>query len=167
VIIPNPNTPGNFIIEAYTVLASDNSLDQLQQAYLTACTELPSQDPHTPSHTPVQPKATPRTRNSTCAAYTNSVSSPPMATYAKKKYKPVAQKVRPVLDSLPVKFRIVRQIQGDPLANMPILSPNPPHSLLPVAIPKNAAILLIAPMPEISYGPTSAPSCTISCAFTI
>ena len=42
-----------------------------------------------------------------------------------KKYKPVALKVRPVLTTLPEKFRIVREIKGDPLQNMPVLSTNP------------------------------------------
>jgi len=44
----------------------------------------------------------------------------------KKKYKPVAQKVRPVARELPTEFRIVRNITGDPLANMPQLNPHPP-----------------------------------------
>ena len=42
------------------------------------------------------------------------------------KYKPVALKTRPVLQELPGKFRIKREIIGDPLAEMPKLSPNPP-----------------------------------------
>lgn len=44
----------------------------------------------------------------------------------KKKYKPVAQKVRPIIGELPEKFRIVRNIVGDPLEHLPILTPNPP-----------------------------------------
>ncbi|THH15802.1 hypothetical protein EW146_g4737 [Bondarzewia mesenterica] len=44
----------------------------------------------------------------------------------KCKYKPVAQKVRPILAELPNKFCIIRNISGDPLADMPYLSPNPP-----------------------------------------
>jgi hypothetical protein len=43
------------------------------------------------------------------------------------KYKPVAQKVKPVIQELPSKFRIIRDIKGDPLAEMPELSPNPPN----------------------------------------
>ncbi|ETW82044.1 hypothetical protein HETIRDRAFT_244306, partial [Heterobasidion irregulare TC 32-1] len=43
-----------------------------------------------------------------------------------RKYKPVALKVRPVLADLPDKFRIVRNIRGDPLADLPTLTPNPP-----------------------------------------
>ncbi|VDC04048.1 unnamed protein product [Peniophora sp. CBMAI 1063] len=43
-----------------------------------------------------------------------------------KKYKPVARKVRPVLDVTPERFRVERKITGDPLAGMPPLNPNPP-----------------------------------------
>ena len=46
--------------------------------------------------------------------------------YAGKKYKPVDKKVRPVYDDLPQKFRIIREIKGNPLENMPVLSCNPP-----------------------------------------
>ena len=48
------------------------------------------------------------------------------AQYLKKKYKPVALKVRPVYSDLPEKFRIRRDIKGDPLAGMPVLSPVSP-----------------------------------------
>jgi hypothetical protein len=44
----------------------------------------------------------------------------------KKKYKPVHLKVNPVLAALPKEFRILREIKGDPLAEMPVLSTNPP-----------------------------------------
>ena len=44
----------------------------------------------------------------------------------KKKYKPVAQKVRAVLGEMPEKFRVVRKITGDPLKDLLKLSPNPP-----------------------------------------
>lgn len=37
----------------------------------------------------------------------------------KKKYKPVHLKTRPVKAALPSEFRIVRDIKGDPLADMP------------------------------------------------
>jgi hypothetical protein len=43
----------------------------------------------------------------------------------KKKYKPVALKVRPVIGELPDKYRIIRNIVGDPLAALPILDPHP------------------------------------------
>ena len=61
---------------------------------------------------------------------TGSVASVPTFTATKKptkkKYKPVALKVRPVLGELPDKFRIIRNIIGDPLKDLPILDPNPP-----------------------------------------
>ena len=44
----------------------------------------------------------------------------------KKKYKPVALKVKPHIGTLPDKFRIIRNIIGDPLADLPILPTRPP-----------------------------------------
>lgn len=44
----------------------------------------------------------------------------------KKKYKPVALKVWPVISELPEKFRIIQNIIGDPLRNLPALNPRPP-----------------------------------------
>jgi len=41
--------------------------------------------------------------------------------YFVKKYKPVALKVKPVLGTLPERFRITREIVGDLLKNMPRL----------------------------------------------
>nr|GAT44352.1 predicted protein [Mycena chlorophos] len=49
-----------------------------------------------------------------------------VATFAGKKYKPVGLKVRPVYTELPDKYRIRREIKGDPLADMPELKPKPP-----------------------------------------
>ena len=44
----------------------------------------------------------------------------------KKKYKPVALKIKPVIGELPDKFRIIRNIIGDPLGQLPILPTHPP-----------------------------------------
>jgi hypothetical protein len=52
-------------------------------------------------------------------------------TKAKKKYKPVAKKIRSVVGPVPEKFRVVRNIIGDPLAEMPPLDPNPPSEFVP------------------------------------
>jgi len=41
------------------------------------------------------------------------------------KYKPVAKKVKSVPATLPEEFRTTRKIVGDPLADMPSLSPHP------------------------------------------
>ncbi|CAA7260864.1 unnamed protein product [Cyclocybe aegerita] len=52
--------------------------------------------------------------------------SDPLGCFAGKKYKPVGVKVKPVLGDLPKKYRIKREIKGDPLASMPALNPRPP-----------------------------------------
>ena len=44
-----------------------------------------------------------------------------MTFTAKKKYKPVAQKVQPILSTLPSYFCIKQNIIGDPLAGLPAL----------------------------------------------
>jgi hypothetical protein len=44
---------------------------------------------------------------------------------AKKKYKPVALKTRPIMAELPERFRIVRNILGDPLETLPTLPKHP------------------------------------------
>ena len=49
----------------------------------------------------------------------------PLAIFTGKKYKPVALKVRPVETELPSRFRIVREIKGDPLAELPKLPTRP------------------------------------------
>jgi hypothetical protein len=58
----------------------------------------------------------------------NRIFSEPIATYiaAKKKYKPVHLKVKPVIGELPDKFRIIRNIIGNPLKDLPTLPTNPP-----------------------------------------
>src|SRR5271168_1475880 len=50
----------------------------------------------------------------------------PIHLSTKKKYKPVALKVKPHIGTLPDKFRIIRQIIGDPLKDLPTLPTNPP-----------------------------------------
>ncbi len=50
-----------------------------------------------------------------------------LAQYLGKKYKPVALKVKPMYSDLPEKFRIKRDIKGDPLADMPELKPISPE----------------------------------------
>lgn len=49
-----------------------------------------------------------------------------VATYlGKKRYKAVADKIRPIFTELPEEFRIVREIKGDPLKDIPELSAHP------------------------------------------
>jgi hypothetical protein len=66
-------------------------------------------------------------------SYTSSDSLYPVFAASKKKYKPVALKVRPVITDLPNHFRIVRNITGDPLENMPKLNPHPPSTFVPTS----------------------------------
>ena len=47
------------------------------------------------------------------------------SVFVSKKYKPVGLKVRPVYTELPEKYRIKREIKGDPLEGMLSLDPNP------------------------------------------
>jgi hypothetical protein len=49
---------------------------------------------------------------------------------AKKKYKPVALKIQPIMTELPERFRITRNILGDPLDTLPTL-PKPPEPFRP------------------------------------
>ncbi len=46
----------------------------------------------------------------------------PLTIFTGKKYKPVARKIRPIETELPSCFRIIRDIKGDPLTNLPQLS---------------------------------------------
>lgn len=54
-----------------------------------------------------------------------SADAPVMSSFAGKKYKPVALKVRPVYGDLPEKYRLKREITGDPLKDMPTLPQQP------------------------------------------
>ena len=58
--------------------------------------------------------------------YSSNSTDPHSVFIGKKKYKPVHLKVRPLLTDLPDKFRIIRNIVGNPLATMPMLNPMPP-----------------------------------------
>jgi hypothetical protein len=48
-----------------------------------------------------------------------------VSAFTGKKYKPVGLKIRPIYTELPDKYRIKREIKGDPLARMPKLNPTP------------------------------------------
>ena len=68
----------------------------------------------------------PSARGQFVLAEVDQTGKPVASVYAGKKYKPVALKVKPVYQELPDKYRIIRDIKGDPLADMPPLNPNPP-----------------------------------------
>ena len=104
--------------EAYASLESDSSstqneqMDELTRVYLSACD---SEIVCTSNSLPVLEYVS--------AMYQLSSS---FFIQKKKKYKPVAQKVRPVITAVPPQFQINRKINGDPLAEMSPLNPNPP-----------------------------------------
>ena len=58
---------------------------------------------------------------------TKSEDEPDVTVLAGRKYKPVAQKIKPVYTDLPEQYRIKREIKGDPLEHIPILNPCPPN----------------------------------------
>jgi hypothetical protein len=116
-IISLDSVNSSAFVEAYTPIPSSDS-STLSRIYLSACdfadTESStfSNDIHTPTDlmTSASKRLTP---------YTDLFLS------AKKKYKPVAKKVHPVIGELPEKFWIERKIIGNPLNDLPVLNPNP------------------------------------------
>jgi hypothetical protein len=127
-------------LEAYTPLSSIAGQSNLSQIYLSAC-DIPEEISMS-SDSPFASLFTLKNAQSTCDIPPELSKNPdtpfaqlfslrntqsnPYNVFASKKYKPVAKKVRPVLAELPDKFRIVRNITGDPLAGMPTLNPCPP-----------------------------------------
>jgi len=113
-------------LETCAPLPEDTRKEDLAAAYFSLCDiDSPSfhsffhSEPPTIDDTPAVPL-----RNERTCTFQNART--PLAVYAGKKYKPVAIKVRPVETELPSRFRITRNIKGDPLRDMPALSPQPP-----------------------------------------
>ena len=124
----------NFSIEAVASLP-DTSISSVQDAYLSA--SLSSVLPAFPRHKGQSEQHYKRQNPSVLEPFVSSFSekSTQLSPYPvlrqenvkilMKKYKPVAQKVRPIIGDLPSRFRIVRNIIGDPLTDLPRLSPLP------------------------------------------
>jgi len=64
-------------------------------------------------------------RNPTVSTFQGAITK--KGVVARKKYKPVALKVRPVIAELPERYRIHRHIKGDPLQGIPTLNLTPPQ----------------------------------------
>src|ERR1700730_9478298 len=112
-IVQHDSRTAEVTVESYTPIhvddSSPNSLDDhFADIYLSAC------DSDTISCNLLSTGATPPTVEEF------------VSTYVTRKYKPVAKKVKSVVTQSPEKFRVVREIKGDPLENMPVLSPIPP-----------------------------------------
>jgi hypothetical protein len=117
-IISLDSVNSSVFVEAYTPIPSPD-LSTLSRIYLSAC-DIPdtkslilsnTTHTHTGSSTSPSDRLTP---------YTDLFLS------AKKKYKPIAKKVRPVIGELPEKFCMERKIISNPLNDLPVLNPNPP-----------------------------------------
>lgn len=136
------DTPGQFYISAYRPFDPNTlSKSDIIASYLTACDPSVTESDLSQiallrtSHDTSASDSTPYISSDSLYRYSlyssdrishTNPSSDTAAIFKTRKYKPVAQKVRPVLAELPDKFRIVRNIVGDPLADLPTLSPNPP-----------------------------------------
>lgn len=155
VIVSDPDTPGSFRIESSYTLGENPTENDIKTAYLSACDEssissqfhasIPissslystsisslSKATHTvPPISPISVSSRSTLSQSTSRPHDISGSTPPTrhetadVFATKKKYKPVALKVKPVPAALPSEFRIERNIIGDPLATLPTLNPNP------------------------------------------
>jgi hypothetical protein len=121
-IISLDSVNSSAFVEAYTpILSSDSST--FSRIYLSACDfpDTSSSTLYNTIHTPADSTTLPSTTSPSnrLAPYTNLFLS------AKRKYKPVTKKVRPVIGELPEKFRIEYKIIGNPLDDLPTLNPKP------------------------------------------
>ena len=85
---------------------------------------------------------------------TNHIDFPdPIPVYisTRKKYKPVHLKVKPVIGNLLDKFRIIKNIIGDPLKDLLTLPTDPPRFK---PIPRSTGTNLMKPIQD-SFGPLS------------
>jgi hypothetical protein len=117
-IISLNSVNSSVFVEAYTLIPSPDS-STLSRIYLSAC-DLPDTDSLTFSNTTYTHTDSSTFPLDRLAPYTDLFLS------TKKKYKPIAKKVCPVIGELPEKFCIERKIIGNPLDDLPVLNPNPP-----------------------------------------
>ena len=111
--------PDSSSIITFSEISPSHSLTDISLCYFEAC------DTNQCTNTRMsKDRNREHSLRSTCRITSNDA---PLATFAaKKKYKPVARKVRLILDTLPSRFHIECKIIGDPLADLPTLSPHPP-----------------------------------------
>jgi hypothetical protein len=140
IIKEDADTPGQSYISAYKEFNTDSPSEKdISYAYLSACDPVATQTDFT--HVSLfDSDTTSPILNSDAVYVVDSVLptrpypssndtdtlAQQVSVFVKHKYKPVSQKIRPIIAELPDKFRIVRNIVGDPLADLPTLSPNPP-----------------------------------------
>lgn len=110
------------------VSSSQDTLSCLDSISLSQAPSSVSPYAYESSSTPLASTFTLSTVNkslSDLSSYYPSPRKPLSILAAKKKYKPVALKTRPVMTELPERFRITRNILGDPLETLPILPKHP------------------------------------------
>lgn len=120
IIATNPDGSDPQIL-AYRLINSSSNME-LQEAYLMASKNAPKARMTEPD--PDVQELTNQINSQMIleAPSTDKVYS----IFPAKKYKPVALKTRPFFSELPSKFRILRNIKGNPLTDLPNLDPNPP-----------------------------------------
>jgi len=120
-----------FVSEALPLEVTELSMDEVQLLYLQKSiqTENLPRDPVLGQFL-LELKQTTTTRKTIMAVReADSIKEPEEIADAvcfAKKYKLVALKVKPVLGTLPERFRIIRDIRGDPLKDLPVLPERPP-----------------------------------------
>jgi hypothetical protein len=132
-----PDTQPQIFISSYMLFDSPHASDEdIIFSYLTACdqsitkTDFSSsayQSQAADSTYQLQSSSPATTPTTNISKDCRKPSEEQVSTFtAKKKYKPVTLKTQPLLADLPDKFRTIRNIIGNPLADLPILSPHPP-----------------------------------------
>jgi hypothetical protein len=118
------------MLEACAILPDNTSQGEIAAAYVSLC-DLDSACFDSlfladSTHSQSMPTSSERNSKARFASHISfSNVTPPLAIFTGKKYKPVALKVRPVETELPSHFRIISDIRGDPLENIPKLPMRP------------------------------------------
>jgi hypothetical protein len=157
----------------YALIISLDSVNSL--AFVEAYTPIPSSDSFTLSHIYLSTCDFPDTESST---FSNAIHTPAdlttsaskrLAPYTdlflstKKKYKPVAKKVCPVLGELPEKFWIEHKIIGNPLDACWYSIRTHRHSNPPITTPSSDEINSTRTILAASCGQQRETLCTTSC----
>jgi len=120
-----------FVSEVLPIEGNELTPDELRILYLEKSTESLKQEDNLLLDRLLQEIKMPETHRRRVMSVEEELDNPDKPTHIvdcfAKKYKPVALKVKPVLGTLPERFRITREIIGDPLKNMPRLSEQPPE----------------------------------------
>lgn len=115
--VPTPNTGDAYASNTQSTLSPSDYLSYIYSTYSHQCLNISDNTPAMNIDSAMLVGKNTQSLPST--------ESPPVAVFGKR-YKPVDKKVRPILGAVPSKFRIVRNIIGDPLADIPSLNPRPP-----------------------------------------